>query len=142
MKRVFFKYFTTLFLLLVGVFAHAIEHQPKEVKNSFTLQDLIQTEQEELKSLINPEIFQYVKTPSSSEDSLHIKAIDDIEVEEYEWVSVKKIIERNRNLTALFYTLFSDYFFKEENNKILINKDIPNFPSVRPLYITFCVYRI
>ncbi|MBW2962043.1 hypothetical protein [Mesonia aestuariivivens] len=143
MKRVFAKYLTLLFIFLVSLCAHSgvLAHQKNT--NSFTFEDLIKIDKEDILSKVNPQSFQYLTLPSSSENDFEIKAIEDVEVEEYEWVSVKKLIQKNNTLTVLFYTLFSDYILKENSKGISFPEDLSPHSSVQqPLYIAFCVYRI
>jgi len=142
MKRVLYTYFTFFLILFSGISAFASISKDVEGQNSFTIYDLIEAEQQDLQSQLNAQGFQYVKTPLSNDIGFEIKAIDDIEVEEYEWVSVKKIIESNKTFTVLFYTLFSDFSFKEDKVSIHYFKDSFSQLSVHPLYVTFCVYRI
>lgn len=142
MKRVLHIYFTFFLILFSGISAFASISKNAGEQNSFTIYDLIEAEQQDLQSQLHAQDFQYVKTPSSNDTTFEIEAIDDVEVEEYEWVSIKKYIETNKSLTILFYALFSEYSFKEDKVSTHRSKDSFNLLSVNPLYVTFCVYRI
>ncbi len=142
MKRNFTKYFLLIFTLLIGLHGQADAAILTGVDKNVSIDFSIGEELDNLNLAINSQDFQYRKASSPSENSFDFEAIKD-EVEEFEWISLKKYLETYCNKsTALFYAIFSPYFFKKSDNFSQFKVDNLNDTLLTPLYITFCVYRL
>ncbi|MDR6301533.1 hypothetical protein [Mesonia maritima] len=142
MIKTFFKYLLSLCLLLISVHSTSYAHSYQEnTKLSFTnfLESTCNSSAENFNTKAE---FQYKPASSGSEKEYEIKGID-VEVEEYEWISLKKYLENNHSkITALFYTFFSESIIEEVEQKKKYPYHDLQYPHFRPLYIQFCVYRI
>ncbi|MTI33094.1 hypothetical protein [Xanthovirga aplysinae] len=79
---------------------------------------------------------------SGLEKEISINDLTENEIEEDEWISLKRYLKSSNYLADIFYALLLAYFFLHIKKGLRFSRYSSFFSSFRSLTIGFCVFRI